>query len=174
MLNVIRVKGDVLVPKSYLLKCDADRNVFVVHGCNAQGVMGSGLAKQVKFKFPPAYKAYKEHEEHAGMNMLGDISMSPIMNDGRDFGHFRIINAVTQQNYGTNKNVRYTSYDAVDATFAKIKRTLRGMAVRSAVIAIPHKFASDRGNADWGVVKDLIKNQLKDTYLTLYIVEHDV
>lgn len=40
MLNVIKAKGDVLVPESFLNQCDMDRDVFVVQGCNAQGVMG--------------------------------------------------------------------------------------------------------------------------------------
>lgn len=32
---------------------------LIIHGCNAQGVMGSGLAAQIRAKYPIVYEQYK-------------------------------------------------------------------------------------------------------------------
>ena len=58
-MNIIYKKGD-------LLTTDAD---IIVHGCNCQGVMGSGVAKQIKEKFPNAYTIYKQREEEIGLRL---------------------------------------------------------------------------------------------------------
>ena len=48
MLKIIN--GDLLKAKEK----------FIVHQCNAQGVMGSGVAKQIATLYPEAEKQYKE------------------------------------------------------------------------------------------------------------------
>lgn len=40
---------------------------IIVHGVNSQGVMGSGVAKQIKDKWPEAYGSYMAHNvKHKG------------------------------------------------------------------------------------------------------------
>jgi len=36
-----------------------DLKVFIAHGCNCKGVMGSGFALQVKTMYPKAYEQYR-------------------------------------------------------------------------------------------------------------------
>ena len=48
---------------------------FIVHQVNCQGKMGSGVALQVKQKFPHVYDEYKKFCSH---NMLGHIQIVPI------------------------------------------------------------------------------------------------
>lgn len=40
---------------------DAPKGSVLVHACNAQGVWGSGIAKQFKEKFPESFEIYKDH-----------------------------------------------------------------------------------------------------------------
>lgn len=49
-MNVIEKQGNVLVPSTYLNPEDLNRELNIIHGCNAQGIMGAGLALQVRNK----------------------------------------------------------------------------------------------------------------------------
>jgi O-acetyl-ADP-ribose deacetylase (regulator of RNase III) len=50
-MKIVYVPGDLL-----------NGETMIVHGCNAQGVMGRGVAKEIKERMPWAYEAYRrEH-----------------------------------------------------------------------------------------------------------------
>lgn len=87
----------------------------IVHGCNAQGVMGSGVALQIREKFPDAHREYLQFLEREP-EPLGKICITEI---NRGTNKKIIINAITQQFYGRDKK-RYVSYDALDTCFAAI------------------------------------------------------
>ena len=61
----------------------------IIHGCNAQGVMGSGVAKLIRDKYPSAYTDYNDVYNNKGLE-LGEIVIS-VQNDGKI-----ICNAITQ------------------------------------------------------------------------------
>ena len=42
------------------------------HGCNAYGVMGGGIARTIKTRFPNVYQTYREHYLEKGLNP-GDV-----------------------------------------------------------------------------------------------------
>lgn len=52
------MSGVYVVPNGDLFLSPADQ--ILVHGCNARGVMGAGVAKQFKLRFPESYLAYRE------------------------------------------------------------------------------------------------------------------
>ena len=80
---------------------------IIVHGCNAQGVMGSGVAAIVKKLYPYAYLSYKQVHRRHGLP-LGSVVMAPApLKRGPT-----IANAITQEFYGRD-NKLYVSYDAV-------------------------------------------------------------
>lgn len=161
MLTVVNTKGNVLDVQSFLLLEHGALPVYIMQGCNAQGVMGSGLAVQVKNKYPEAYLDYKRLCDSLPKGgRLGHYSITAI--GGRRW----IVNAITQEFYGTDGK-RYTSYDAVADVCEKLRNCFGKEKV---VLAIPKKFASDRGGACWKVVKQLIKYELKDKNVILYIV----
>ncbi len=81
-----------------------DDDIVFVHGCNAKGVMGSGVAAIVKALFPAAYKAYKLGQKESGLH-LGDTFCATINN-------VTVVNAITQESYGRDGK-QYVSYDAV-------------------------------------------------------------
>ncbi len=83
-----------------------DGHCLVIHGCNAQGVMGSGVAKIVKDQFPFAYLAYKQAQRRYGLK-LGQIIVWE-----NDKGP-SIANVITQEYYGREFGRQYVSYDAV-------------------------------------------------------------
>jgi O-acetyl-ADP-ribose deacetylase (regulator of RNase III) len=98
---------------------------IIVHQVNAQGVMGSGVAKALRDKWPEVYMVYKQHHDEnykaqdKGRSLLGDVSYA-IVGDG-----LAVANLVGQQFYGREKNRKYTSYDALDKGFADIANMAR-------------------------------------------------
>jgi len=62
------------------------------HGCNAQGKMGSGIARMIKERYPPVYSAYKTAIVDKSLRLGGIqiVKTSP---------HY-IINLVIQQGFG--------------------------------------------------------------------------
>ena len=164
MLKVINKKGDLLDIHSWLMVKHGIYPIFLVQGCNAQGVMGSGVALQVKHKIPESYRSYKSLCNSLPVcERLGRYTVS-----GFGSGKY-MVNAITQENYGTDGK-RYTSYDAVSEVFRELAVYVGKEEV---VMAIPKKFASDRGGACWKAVKQIIKSELKDTNVILYVVEYD-
>lgn len=81
-------------------------DVFV-HGCNAKGVMGSGIAKIVKDKWPKAYQLYKQEV------LLGNLKIGQ-WNAWWDMPKdVVIVNLITQQEFGRDNAKTYVDYGAV-------------------------------------------------------------
>jgi|ERR1700722_3979789 len=68
--NNIEIKPTITVEsKIYYKKMslfDAPKNSIICHACNAQGVWGSGIAKEFKSLFP---KAFEEYNQYCTMNL---------------------------------------------------------------------------------------------------------
>jgi len=98
---------------------------IIVHGCNSHGIMRSGIAAEVSRRWPEAYRVYRKAFEdecksqyHAGREYsglpLGSITWAQV-------GENKIIvNAITQKDFGRDRDYRYVDYDAVHDAFATI------------------------------------------------------
>lgn len=137
-----------------------DEDVIIVHGCNAQGVMGSGVARFVRDNFPKAYYDYvRVFEEQQGLS-LGQVIMSEVLPR-------RIIaNAITQRYYGGDGK-RYVDYDAVRESFRKVYTFAKDNNYGN--VAFP-KIGAGLGGGDWGVIEKIIKEELKELNYVLYVV----
>lgn len=75
----------------------AERGKFdiIVHGCNCQNTMGSGIAKEIRERFPSAYDVdtdYHEKKKLIPYLKLGNFTHTRV-------GSFTIVNAYTQYDY---------------------------------------------------------------------------
>ena len=75
---------------------------YIMHGCNAQGVMGSGVAKIVKDRYFEAFKVYAQQHPHY---ILGEVIPKKVTDD------LVIVNAITQDQFGTHQVQE--DYDAI-------------------------------------------------------------
>ena len=87
----------------------------LVHGCNAQGIMGSGVAVAVKNTYPEAYRNYRDFFDVEGL-ILGraypvEVSLQLV-----------VWNAITQNNFGSA--TRMVSYDAIETCFRQINQNI--------------------------------------------------
>ena len=126
----------------------------IIHGCNAQGVMGSGVAKLIRDKYPSAYTDYNDVYNNKGLE-LGEIVIS-VQNDGKI-----ICNAITQKNFGRRDDTVYVSYWAIAEVFRKIDT----FGIKE--IAMP-MIGAGLANGDWNVISAIIENTLHNTKPVVY------
>jgi O-acetyl-ADP-ribose deacetylase (regulator of RNase III) len=144
------VKGDLF---------DTDIPV-IVHGCNAQGVMGSGVAKQIKEKFPQAYIDYLEDHKYHSKHGFDELPLGRIITTSCNSK--TILSVITQRFYGRNINIRYCSYDAIAEIFNKLGKQYTHL-------AIP-QIGAGLANGSWDVIEAIINSEAKHTKIKVYIL----
>lgn len=112
---------------------------IIVHGVNKQGVMGAGVAKAIKQKYPQCFYKYTEHIPNTS---LGDVIWCNATKD------LIIANAVTQNRYGTDK--RHVNYMAVGLAFSEVFRVAHKQPIH-----IP-KIGAGLAGGDWNCIEQII------------------
>jgi O-acetyl-ADP-ribose deacetylase (regulator of RNase III) len=146
-MQIEYVKGDLLQTEVK----------HIIHGCNSKGVMGSGVAKVLREKYPRAYQDYNDVYNGYGLE-LGNVIVS-VQDDGKV-----IHNAITQRDYGRDSSRVYVSYWAIAEAFRKINQ----WGIKE--IALP-KIGAGLANGDWNVISAIIENTLIDTKAYVYVLE---
>lgn len=140
----------------------------IVHGCNAQGVMGSGVAKIIREKYPKAYERYRNEYEKSNSLELGSIIAVPCGDRVKDPENYKvIINAITQDFYGRDGR-RYVSYDAVASCMQKINRLFELYGISK--VAMP-QIGAGLGMGDWNVIAAIIESELKNVKPYVYMLD---
>ena len=147
-MKIKYVKGDVT----------AAEETIIAHGCNAQGVMGSGVAAIIRKKYPQVFPTYKAAHNSFGLH-LGTVLF--VESEGKV-----IANAITQQLYGTDK--RHADYEAIANAMAKLNA---GAVKRSKdAVAMPLIGAGLAGG-DWNVISAIIESEFKDVTPVVYVFD---
>lgn len=133
---------------------------YLVHGCNAQGVMGSGIAKQIREQYPLAYQEYKNMQGLQGQLQVGTNSYAYYGEDEKI-----IVNAVTQHAYGNDKNIVYVDYVALSTCFKKLSDFVMNSSLMNGIPKIVNfpLIGCGLANGDWRVVSELIDDALDDS-----------
>ena len=148
-MKIQYIKGDLF----------STEHKYILHGCNSLGVMGSGVAKTVRQRYPDAYETY-HHWCSRGFKLGKYLAV--------DCGDKIIINAVTQQNYGKVAEqqgpnpVRHVSYDAVAEIFNELNTNYAGI-----TIAMPRVGAA-LGGGSWDVISAIIESECKTIQPVVY------
>lgn len=83
---------------------------IIVHGCNLQNTMGSGVAKAISDTWPEVKEAY-----HKAFDLVYPTDVIPALGQVqyvRINGSLTVANAFTQEKYGNNG--RYADLDAIE------------------------------------------------------------
>lgn len=150
---IIQRNGDLLTSKADV----------IAHQCNAQGVMGSGVAKQIRDTYPTVYSIYRRDILN-GTLTLGHAHFVPLPT------HQFIVNMVAQNNYGYDGR-RYTSYDAFHDCLVEIASYMKLNNLTS--IAFPYNVGCCRGGADWTIISTMIEVVLKDFNIEFWRYDKD-
>jgi O-acetyl-ADP-ribose deacetylase (regulator of RNase III) len=142
---------------------DAKEDI-IGHQCNARGQMGSGVAKQLRERYPEIYEEYSELftmglDSYALMGYCQLVKCT----DGK-----QIANIIGQLNYGRTKYL-YTDYAALEQGLRYLKAYAKSQRYS---IALPYKVGCGLANGDWdGVVFPMLEEVFSDYNLTLYRYE---
>jgi O-acetyl-ADP-ribose deacetylase (regulator of RNase III) len=139
----------------------------IVHGCNAQGVMGSGVAKIIRDEYPRAYDRYRNEYERESRLKLGSIITVPCRDHTNPDIARVIINAITQEFYGGDPSRRYVSYDAVSDAMKMVDRLYDVYGITT--IAMP-KIGAGLGGGDWNVIASIIESELTNITPVVYTI----
>jgi O-acetyl-ADP-ribose deacetylase (regulator of RNase III) len=146
------VQGDIL---------QASEDI-IGHQVNCMGVMGAGLAKQIRNKYPVVFTKYKElvDKQIDKKKLLGAIQVI-------DFPNGKvIINLFAQYNYG--RSVVFTDYKALEKGLKSIYYTVTQTDLKGKSVALPYGIGCGLAGGDWKVVYKMIDEIFSDYEITLY------
>jgi O-acetyl-ADP-ribose deacetylase (regulator of RNase III) len=137
----------------------------IAHGCNTQGVMGAGIAKIVKEKYPYAFEEYRRAvEEWIVFNADNRSMLGHVFPTAREAGNKIIFNCITQLGFGYGTH-RYVSYDAVDNCMKNVAGLLTSLDESS--ISMP-QIGSGLGGGNWQVIEAIIAYRLEKFNVNIY------
>ena len=141
-----------------------DGNLFnskaniICHQTNTYGIMGSGVAAEVKKRYPKVFNSYRKDFEN-GLLKLGYVNFTTAKQNQV------IANMCGQDKFGYDGK-QYTDYEAFRECCQTIVKLCR--IIKSNTVAMPYKIGSDRGGADWDKIMDILLEEFTDVDLTLY------
>ncbi len=141
----------------------------IAHQVNCQGVMGSGVAKQVREKFPKVFEKYREECRVWGKVILGECLLLSPDGTGADLRQ-SIANLFGQDNYGYDGKC-YTDYNSLRNALKKLNTRVKvwnAATGRRHTVAIPYLMGCHRGGGDWEIVSKMIEEELTDCDVTMY------
>lgn len=135
----------------------------ILHQVNCQGVMGGGVARQVKERFPEVFKYYKELCDSMTdkSKLLGNV-LSVCVDDT----HW-VVNIFAQNKFGYDGGC-YTDYEALQRGFEHANRLVCGK-----TIAIPYLIGCVRGGGSWNIVYPMIEKAFGDGRNDVLICEYN-
>lgn len=123
---------------------------IVVHGCNTLNMFGSGIAKQIKDRYPEVYEADTSAHK-LKHNKLGYFSGSKLDKLPDKY----IINLYIQNDVSSNK--RMLNYEAIYSGFENLVKLLNGRDIEdnSIVVGFP-RIGCGLAKGNWKIVKTMI------------------
>lgn len=129
------------------------RRGVIGHQTNLKGVMGGGLALQIRKKFPIAYGAYSAL---ISKQKLGDCQIIMVSRDnGTPSQNLYIANLFGQDGFGSGEVD--TDYDALRAALKK----LNDWATQNVVeVYLPYGLGCGLAGGDWRIVSEIIEEEV--------------
>lgn len=129
----------------------------IIHGVNCQGVMGSGVAAQIRKKWPIVFEQYALEHKAFGLKLGTIIPVET--SDGKI-----IVNCVTQNNFGRSGE-QFVDYDAIKKCFNQINDKVNTWGVTE--IALPF-IGAGLGGGDWNIIENIIVKSAKNFIPIVY------
>ena len=143
---------------------------LIAHQTNCLGVMGAGIAKAIKNKWPNVYTQYKDFCKDFNYSrvLLGDAQIcktndTPIKYVANLYGEYSYAESVAP-----NGN-RHTDYNALELALSTLQEICHISDIKE--IGIPYKLGCGLAGGDWyNVVYPMLRKLFEDDpKITLYI-----
>ena len=138
----------------------------IIHGCNAQGVMGGGVALQVKKKYPLCFAKYATEFITGGLALGTSVEY-------RVNHNLCIWNAITQEFYGNDPHTVYVDYQAVAKCFQDIANKIFLYDLMDQFTADVHLpfLGAGLANGDWVIIESLIASAFINRNVTVWSID---
>lgn len=129
----------------------------IAHGCNCHGLMGSGIAKQIRDRWPNVYEVYRLKYQVMGLE-LGTIL--PV----RTLDNRLVVNCMTQYDCGHDGRL-YVDYDAIEQCMVAINNHVDTWEVTE--VGFP-KIGAGLAGGDWDRIENIIVRAAKNFIPVVY------
>lgn len=149
------------------IKCDIFESGadIICHQVNCRGEMNTGVAAQVRQRYPWVYAEYKQFVKLAVVPaMLLGIYQQVYINETQV-----ILNIFGQLNFGYDGEC-YTDYKKLEEA---INNIAEDEDYKGKIIAFPYLMGCHRGGGDWEIVYKIIEDAFKDSDCEVLICEYD-
>lgn len=140
-----------------LLKCKCP---VIGHQVNTIGVMGAGLALQIRRKWPNVFKEYNKYsakfESHPDI-LLGTILITDTDNTSV-IGE--VCNMFAQNMFINKSNPVATNYNALESCLYHLSKYCRDNNFKS--VGLPYNLGCGLAGGDWNVVYPMIEKAFED------------
>lgn len=153
---------------------------IICHQVNCQGVMGAGLAKAIKGKYPIVYQAYKDfvtsnavYEGERIANSKAFLGLCQLVKIPGEEKY--VANIFAQDFYGREEGKVYTDYTAFRCALTNLKRIILYAYGDCEIkkVAFPFGIGCGLAGGSWKVISSIIKSVFNDTNLEIEIIKNE-
>ena len=141
---------------------------IIAHQVNCLGIMGGGIALQIKNKWPRVFEDYKEFIEDWEYCNGGELPLGHCLAVTLNREERTIVNIFGQKGIGGMA----TDYEAVRKAFIELKEYLVSSKIyrhdSQIPVGIPYKMGCGLGGGDWNTYREVLQ-KLEDEYNFLFI-----
>lgn len=130
---------------------------ILAHGCNAQGVMGSGFAKELRAKYPEVFDDYVKHLNYHKKKQISPLGTC-VYTIPYGEPDLLLASGITQEYYGRDGS-RYVDYDAMSKVFIDLNDIAKRYLYHE--VHMP-KIGAGLGGGDWEIISDLIEARIQN------------
>lgn len=138
-MSISYIKGD-------LFKTE---HKVIAHGCNALGVMGSGVAKIIKEQYTGAFEEYHKKYKTDGLH-LGEVVFA-------EYNNKLIANCITQSRFGRD-GTQFVDYAAIERCIKVLNENMETHSFDT--VAMP-KIGAGLGGGNWDLIAEIIEKTAK-------------
>lgn len=124
---------------------------IIVHQVNELGVMGAGLAKQIKEKYPKMFEAYKKY---ASPDKIGQCLLIRVEEDKY------IANFFSQR--GISRTHQTTDHKAFEKCLIQLSEYIKQ---NNMTVAFPYKIGCGLAGGNWDIVSKLIEKYIPNAVI---------
>lgn len=133
---------------------------IIAHQVNCKGVMGSGVAKDLRNEYQEIFPSYFKYCRSQGSKLLGKIQMIKIREEKF------ICNMFGQDGYGYDK--QYTNIESLSECIYKVYKYARDNKLYS--VAMPYGIGCGRGGANWEEVYSILRKYFNEPRNRVHLI----
>lgn len=146
----------------------------IFHQANTENVMGAGIAKQIRERYPEAYNVDRDYFVPKGKKRLGHYTQLRVLENENDAMYKMVVNLYGQMlNEDSVFGIRTNYFALRDA----LRHCLDNHSTyfshyRSPICGFPYGMGCGLGGGDWKIVESIIKETLEEFNVEGFIIKY--